>query len=163
VDPARLGDVSVPMDAVAIAPAEPAVAPAEAQEVAPAPSDGAAGPAVADLPGPGGQEGKPRITFVLHDGAVHSVDVPVGLTVMDGSVRNNLPGIIAECGGMCSCGTCHIYVVEEWRERLPAPEFEEEDLLEFIADRQDGSRLSCQLVVTDDLDGLVVQVPQFDI
>jgi 2Fe-2S ferredoxin len=77
---------------------------------------------------------------------------------MDGSIRNNLPGIIAECGGMCSCGTCHVYVDPRWEGLLPEPEYEEAELLEFLEGREDNSRLSCQLVMTDELDGLVVRV-----
>jgi 3-phenylpropionate/trans-cinnamate dioxygenase ferredoxin reductase subunit len=115
-----------------------------------------------DLPGPGGKPGEPRATFVQPDGEVFSVDVPEGMTLMEGSVRNNLPGIIAECGGTCSCGTCHVYVDPQWSDRLDEPEFEEEDLLEFIDGRQEGSRLSCQIVMMDELDGLVVRVPDVD-
>jgi 2Fe-2S ferredoxin len=112
-----------------------------------------------ELPGPGGKPGEPRATFVQADGEVMSVDIPEGISLMEGSVRNNLPGIIAECGGTCSCGTCHVYVDEQWRDRLHEAEFEEEDLLEFIEGRQPGSRLSCQIVMSDELDGLVVRVP----
>jgi 2Fe-2S ferredoxin len=102
------------------------------------------------------------VTYVQHDGQVDSVDIPVGLTLMDGSVRNNLPGIIAECGGMCSCGTCHVYVDDPWQGHLDDPEYEEEDLLEFIEGRQPNSRLSCQIVMSDELDGLTVRVPHFE-
>jgi len=157
IDVDRLADPSVPLDQVA------AGAPAgAATEAAPAPEPAAGAAEVAELPGPGGRPGEPRITYVQFDGDVCSVDVPVGLTLMDGSVRNNLPGIIAECGGMCSCGTCHVFVDEAWQDRLEEPEFEEQDLLEFLEGRQPNSRLSCQIVMTDELDGLVVRVPEFE-
>jgi 2Fe-2S ferredoxin len=82
---------------------------------------------------------------------------------MEASVRNNLPGIVAECGGSCSCGTCHVYVDEPWRARLAEPEFEEEELLEFLKGRQPNSRLSCQIVMSDELDGVVVRVPAIEV
>jgi 2Fe-2S ferredoxin len=98
------------------------------------------------------------VSFIQPDGEIASVSIPVGSTLMEGSVRNNLPGIIAECGGMCSCGTCHVYVDPAWQGLLPEPEFEEEDLLEFLEGREPGSRLSCQIVMIDELDGMVVRV-----
>ena len=94
------------------------------------------------------------------DGEIASVGVPAGLTLMDASVRNNLPGILAECGGMCSCGTCHVYVDAQWASLLPEPEFEEAELLEFLEGTESNSRLSCQIVVTDELEILVTgQMP----
>jgi 3-phenylpropionate/trans-cinnamate dioxygenase ferredoxin reductase component len=154
LDLTALADGSVALDRVAVsAPAEPESEPAAAAVSA----NGAV-----DLPGPGGKAGEPRVTYVQHDGQVDSVDVPAGLTLMDGSVRNNLPGIIAECGGMCSCGTCHVYVDDPWQGHLEDPEYEEEDLLEFIEGRQPNSRLSCQIVMSDELDGLTVRVPHFE-
>lgn len=100
----------------------------------------------------------PNITYLLPDGSATKVDVPCGQSVMDGSVRNNLPGIVAECGGSCSCATCHVYV-----EHAPDAAFEEAmteelDLLEFLEDVRDNSRLSCQLVVTDAAAGSRVRV-----
>jgi len=159
LDLKALADGSVALDRVAVS--APAEAEAEAAEAAATttPGNGAAQP---ELPGPGGKAGEPRVTYVQHDGQVDSVDVPVGLTLMDGSVRNNLPGIIAECGGMCSCGTCHVYVDDPWQDQLDEPEYEEEDLLEFIEGRQPNSRLSCQIVMSDQLDGLTVRVPHFE-
>ncbi len=156
LDLAALADPSVALDRVAVGVPAAGV-PAKAE--LPPPPLAAAAPRSS---GPGGRTGEPRITYIQHDGEVSSVDVPVGLTLMDGSVRNNLPGIIAECGGMCSCGTCHVYIDAPWLERLDEPEFEEQDLLEFIEGRQPNSRLSCQIVLTDGLDGLVVRVPEFE-
>jgi 3-phenylpropionate/trans-cinnamate dioxygenase ferredoxin reductase component len=163
-----LGDASVALDQVAVSAttdtATEQAADGEAATDEPElPGDTAELPGdTAELPGAGGKPGEPRVTFIQSDGEVHSVEVPVGLTLMDASVRNNLPGIIAECGGMCSCGTCHVYVRQPWNDQLPAAEFEEEDLLEFIEGRQPNSRLSCQLILDDELDGLVVEVPAFE-
>jgi 2Fe-2S ferredoxin len=104
----------------------------------------------------------PKVTYIQHDGAEHAVDVDPGLTLMEGSIRHNLPGIIAECGGSCSCGTCHVYVDDQWLPTLGAPAPEESELLEFIEGGQPNSRLSCQLLVSEHLDGMVVRVPEFD-
>ncbi len=118
--------------------------------------------AALELPGPSGVPGRPRAIYVGHDGQVHAVEVSPGESLMRASLRNNLPGIIAECGGMCSCGTCHVYVAQEWLPRLEEMEPEEEDLLEYLESRQENSRLSCQIEMTDELDGIVVAVPDFE-
>jgi 3-phenylpropionate/trans-cinnamate dioxygenase ferredoxin reductase component len=115
-------------------------------------------PAVASAPEIEREPGAARVTFV-HDGEATTVNAGIGATLMEASVRNNLPGIIAECGGMCSCGTCHVHVEPEWLGQLPDPEYEESDMLEFLEGVQPNSRLSCQIVVEDGLDGLVVRVP----
>lgn len=148
-DPAALADPAVPL-------AE--LVPVHDTEAAPE----AATPGRQALPGPSGKPGEPRVAYIQFDGTVCAADVPVGKSVMEGSVRNNFPGIIGECGGMASCGTCHVHVDEEWVGRLAEPEYEEQDLLEFIDDRRANSRLSCQIAMTDDLDGLVVRVPQYE-
>ena len=103
----------------------------------------------------------PKITYIEHGGTEHVVDVPTGLTVMEGARDNGIPGIEADCGGACACSTCHVYVAEEWIEKVPAREDMEEDMLDF-AHQPDPkrSRLTCQIKVTDDLDGLVVQMPE---
>ncbi|CUU59717.1 ferredoxin, 2Fe-2S [Parafrankia irregularis] len=100
----------------------------------------------------------PAITYVLPDGTEKSVDVPVGMSIMDGSVRNNLPGIVAECGGGCSCATCHVHVDGETRVLFDEPASEEKDLLEFLDGADEDSRLSCQLIVTDGCEGIRVRV-----
>lgn len=100
----------------------------------------------------------PSITYVLPDGSAAEVDVPCGQSVMDGSVRNNLPGIVAECGGSCSCATCHVYLEHASNDAFEEAMSEELDLLEFLEEVQDNSRLSCQLVVTDDAAGARVRV-----
>lgn len=102
-----------------------------------------------------------KITYIEHNGRKHVVDVANGLTVMEGARDNNIPGIEADCGGACACSTCHAYVVPEWVEKLPAKEAMEEDMLDFAWEPDPArSRLTCQLKVTDDLDGLVVQLPE---
>ena len=103
----------------------------------------------------------PRITYVEHDGTERSVEVACGLSVMEGAVDNNIPGIEADCGGACACSTCHVYVHPDWVEKLPAKEAMEEDMLDFAYEPDTvRSRLTCQLKVTDALDGLVVQMPE---
>jgi ferredoxin len=148
LDLERLADPESPLDDVA-----PRAAPAAAVEATRS-KESAGEPRP---PGPGGKAREPLVSFIQPDGEMSSVNIPVGRSVMDGSIRNNLPGIIAECGGMCSCGTCHVYVDPEWVGLLPEPEYEEAELLEFLEGREDNSRLSCQLVMTDELDGLVVR------
>ena len=102
-----------------------------------------------------------KITYIEHDGTKHEVDVANGLTVMEGARDNGIPGIEADCGGACACSTCHVYVAEEWVGKLPAKEAMEEDMLDFAFEPDPNrSRLTCQLQVTDALDGLVVQMPE---
>lgn len=102
----------------------------------------------------------PKITYVAHDGTKFEVDAENGSTVMENAIKNAVPGIEAECGGACACATCHVYVDEAWAEKAGGPEAMEEDMLDFAYDVQPTSRLSCQIKVTDDLDGLVVKVPE---
>jgi 2Fe-2S ferredoxin len=100
------------------------------------------------------------ITYVTHDGETHKVEAEPGSTVMEAAVRNMVPGIEAECGGACACATCHVYVDDAWREKVGGPSPMEEDMLDFAYDVAESSRLSCQIKVTDELDGLVVRVPE---
>jgi len=101
------------------------------------------------------------IVFIEHNGSEHRVSVPVGGSVMQAAVSNGVPGIDADCGGPCSCATCHVFVNEEWLARLDPPEATEEAMLSLSPDRKDNSRLSCQIPVTEDLDGLTVTTPEF--
>ena len=102
-----------------------------------------------------------RITYIEFNGKRHQVDVPNGYTVMEGARDNNIPGIDADCGGSCACSTCHVYVDESWVDRLPKMEAMEEDMLDFAWEPNPArSRLTCQLRVSDALDGLVVQMPE---
>ena len=101
----------------------------------------------------------PKITYIEHNGKTHIVEVPNGLSVMEGAVENNIPGIDADCGGSCACATCHVYVDEKWFSKLPNKEDAEEDMLDMAFDSNKSSRLTCQITVIDDLDGLVVKMP----
>lgn len=102
----------------------------------------------------------PTITFRAHDGAARTVEAETGSTVMEAAIRNGVPGIVAECGGACACATCHVYVDEAFMAVVGQPEPMEEDMLDFAYDVRPTSRLSCQIRVRDDLDGLVVTTPE---
>ena len=101
----------------------------------------------------------PKITYIGADGTHYEVEAENGSTVMENAIRNGVPGIEAECGGACACATCHVYVAEEWRALTGEPEPMEEDMLDFAYELKPTSRLSCQIHVTNELDGLVVTVP----
>ena len=100
----------------------------------------------------------PNITYLLPDGTEQQVDVPCGQSVMDGSVRNNLPGIFAECGGSCSCATCHVFVEQAPEGAFDEATTEETDLVEFLEDAAPNSRLSCQLIVREVSEGARIRV-----
>jgi ferredoxin, 2Fe-2S len=102
----------------------------------------------------------PKINFIDAAGVSHAVEAEVGSTVMETAIRNGVPGIEAECGGACACATCHVYVDDIWREIVGGPSPMEEDMLDFGYDVRPNSRLSCQIKVTDALDGLLVTVPE---
>lgn len=101
-----------------------------------------------------------KITYIEHDGKEHVIDVKAGLTVMEGAVKNNVPGIDADCGGACACATCHVIVDPAWAEKTGKAAQMEEDMLDFASDVAPTSRLSCQIKLTKDLDGLVVKTPE---
>ena len=101
-----------------------------------------------------------KITYIEHSGKTHTIEVQNGLTVMEGAIQNNIPGIDADCGGSMACATCHVYVKEEWFNKLPKKEDGEEDMLDMAYEPNKFSRLSCQLTVSEELDGLVVQLPE---
>ena len=102
----------------------------------------------------------PKITYIEHSGKSHTIDVAKGLSVMEGAIQNNIPGIDADCGGGMACATCHVYVKEEWFDRLPKKEDGEEDMIDMAHEPNKFSRLSCQLTVSDELEGLVVNLPE---
>ncbi|MEL6920526.1 MAG: 2Fe-2S iron-sulfur cluster-binding protein [Pseudomonadota bacterium] len=102
----------------------------------------------------------PKLTIKAFDGTAIEIDAAAGSTVMENAIRNSVPGIEAECGGACACATCHVYVDEAWTEKTGSPEVMEEDMLDFAYETKPTSRLSCQIKMTDDLDGLVVHVPE---
>ena len=101
----------------------------------------------------------PKITYIEHNEKSHTLEVANGLTVMEGAVQNNIPGIDADCGGSCACATCHVYVDEKWFNKLPNKESAEEDMLDMAFEPKSLSRLSCQLIISNELDGLVVNMP----
>ena len=101
----------------------------------------------------------PKITYICSDAKPYTVEVQNGLTVMEGAVQNDIPGIDADCGGGMACATCHVYVNENWLDKLPSKEDGEEDMLDMAFQPKNNSRLSCQLIVSDELDGLEVNIP----
>lgn len=103
----------------------------------------------------------PAVVYVLKDGSERRIDVPEGTSVMLGAIQNNVPGIDAECGGCCSCATCHVYVDPAFADKVPPPDVTENDLLSGVAaERKPTSRLSCQINMTAALDGLIVRIPE---
>ena len=101
-----------------------------------------------------------KITYIEHNGTSHTVEVKNGLSVMEGAVQNNIPGIDADCGGSMACATCHVYVKEEWFDKVNIKSEGEDDMLDQAYEPNKYSRLSCQISVTDDIDGLIVNLPE---
>ena len=101
-----------------------------------------------------------KIIFITSDSKTHEVEAQNGLTVMEAAVQNDVPGIDADCGGGMACATCHVYVQDEWYNKLPTKEDGEEDMLDMAFEPKKNSRLSCQLIISDDLDGLIVNIPK---
>ena len=102
----------------------------------------------------------PKIKYIEHNGKEHEIEVPVGWSVMEGAVKNLVPGIDADCGGACACATCHVYVDPQWIGKLGPKQDMEETMLDFAQELQPTSRLSCQIKVTPELDGLTVRMPK---
>tara|TARA_B100001287_G_C22290858_1_gene348261 strand:- start:200 stop:568 length:369 start_codon:yes stop_codon:yes gene_type:complete len=100
-----------------------------------------------------------KITYITHNNEKHTIEVQSGLSVMEGAVQNDIPGIDADCGGGMACATCHVYVNDDWFDKLPKKENGEEDMLDMAFEPKKNSRLSCQIIVTDELDGLTVGIP----
>jgi 2Fe-2S ferredoxin len=103
----------------------------------------------------------PKIIFIEHDGTCHEIEADVGSSVMEAALRNGVTGIVAECGGSCTCATCLVHVDEAWSMLVGKPSPEEEDMLDFAFEVKPASRLSCQIKVTEELDGLVVYTPAY--
>ena len=101
-----------------------------------------------------------KVTYIQHDATETHIDVKTGLTVMEGSVKNHIPGIDADCGGACACATCHVYVKEEWLDKTGTKSAMEESMLDFAEGVEPNSRLACQIKMSDALDGLVVNLPE---
>ena len=102
----------------------------------------------------------PKVIYIESSGKKHEIDVDSGLSIMEGAVQNDIPGIDADCGGSMSCATCHVYVKEDWYDKLPKKEMGEDDMLDQAYEPNSSSRLSCQIMVSDDLDGLSVYMPE---
>ncbi|WP_457580544.1 2Fe-2S iron-sulfur cluster-binding protein [Ensifer canadensis] len=101
----------------------------------------------------------PRIVFVDAEGKTTEVVAEIGQSVMSAAVQNGIDAIAAECGGSCACGTCHCYIDTAWGDKLPSPDYQEQDMLDCVINPEERSRLSCQITVSDALDGLVVHLP----
>ena len=102
----------------------------------------------------------PKITYIDNQENSKTIDVENGLTVMEGAIQNNIPGIDADCGGSMACATCHVYVEEKWLDKLPKAEEAEVDMIDIAFEPKKNSRLSCQLIVSDELNGLIVTTPE---
>ena len=102
----------------------------------------------------------PKVTYIEYNGKEHEVEVEKGLSIMEGAVQNGIPGIDADCGGACACATCHVYVKEEWLDKLSEQGESEKDMLDFAFETKSNSRLSCQLILEDKHDGIVVNLPE---
>ena len=101
-----------------------------------------------------------KITYIEHNGTPHTVDVENGLTVMEGALQNNVPGIDADCGGGMACATCHVYVKDEWFDKINKKNEGEDDMLDQAFEPKKNSRLSCQILVSKEIDGIVVDLPK---
>ena len=102
----------------------------------------------------------PKITYISHEGKRNTIEVDIGLSVMEGAVQNSVEGIDADCGGSMACATCHVYVQDEWFNKIPKAEDAEVDMIDMAIDPKKNSRLSCQIIITDELEGLVVTTPE---
>jgi 2Fe-2S ferredoxin len=102
----------------------------------------------------------PKIKYIEHSGKEHEVEVPAGWSVMEGAVKNLIPGIDADCGGACACATCHVFVDQAWLDKMPKKDDMEVTMLDFAPEVEANSRLSCQIKVSPELDGLVVRMPK---
>jgi len=101
-----------------------------------------------------------NVIFKYSDGKEKAIDIPDGLSIMEGAIKNNIEGIDADCGGACACATCHVYIDDAFKEKFEEPSASEEDMLDFAFNVKDSSRLCCQVCVTSDHDGLIVHVPE---
>ncbi len=101
-----------------------------------------------------------KVTFIEHNGKTHEIEAAGGSTIMEAATKHNIPGIDADCGGACACATCHVYVDDAWVSKIPAMGSMEESMLDFAENVQPNSRLSCQIILNEDLDGIVVTIPE---
>lgn len=101
----------------------------------------------------------PKITFIAHDGTTTPVHVGAGQSLLTAALNNSVKGIDGDCGGQCACGTCHVFIEAPWADKLPAPQPNEDEMLNFTSERQASSRLACQIMVTEAIDGIEVRMP----
>ena len=101
-----------------------------------------------------------KITYIDHQGSSKKIEVENGLSVMEGAIQNDIPGIDADCGGSMACATCHVYIEEKWLDKIPKAEDAEVDMIDMAYEPKKNSRLSCQIIVSDELDGLEVTTPE---
>ena len=104
----------------------------------------------------------PKVIYITPDQSRHEVELEAGYSIMEGAINNNIAGIVAECGGACACATCHSYVDEAWLDRVPAMDDMEDSMLDAAFERKDNSRLTCQIEMNDELDGIVIHVADND-
>ena len=102
----------------------------------------------------------PKVIYIEYNGKQHEVEVEKGLSIMEGAIQNGIPGIDGDCGGACACATCHVYVNEEWLDKLSDQNESEKDMLDFAFETKSNSRLSCQLMIDDKHNGIVVNLPE---
>tara|TARA_Y100000389_G_scaffold196095_1_gene228455 strand:- start:596 stop:916 length:321 start_codon:yes stop_codon:yes gene_type:complete len=102
----------------------------------------------------------PKITYINHSGKSKTINVENGLSIMEGAIQNNIPGIDADCGGSMACATCHVYVEEKWLNKIPKAEDAEIDMIDMAYEPKKNSRLSCQIIISDELEGLKVTTPE---
>lgn len=102
----------------------------------------------------------PKVIYIDHEGTSREVDAKAGTSIMEAAVQNMIPGIDADCGGACACATCHVYVDAAWMDKLKDKDDMEDSMLDFAEDVQDNSRLSCQILMSDELDGIMVTTPE---
>ena len=100
-----------------------------------------------------------KVTYIENSGSSHTIEIANGLSVMEGAVQNDIPGIDADCGGGMACATCHVYVKDDWFDKITTKEDGEEDMLDMAFEPKKNSRLSCQIIISDELDGLTVSIP----
>ena len=106
------------------------------------------------------KDAMPKVTYIEHNGKEHVIEVEKGLSIMEGAIQNGVSGIDADCGGACACATCHVYVNEKWIDKLEEQSESEKDMLDFAFETKKNSRLSCQLILNDQHDGIVVNLPE---
>jgi 2Fe-2S ferredoxin len=102
----------------------------------------------------------PKVIYIEYSGKEHQIDLPIGFSIMEGAIKNSIPGVDADCGGSCACATCHVYVDEKYLSKIPTAQEAEKDMLDFVNETNNSSRLSCQIMMNNELDGIIVRMPK---